>query len=193
MKIHADLGPKLTIDVTKQERETAKSAKKQFKALLKQLDDAFDLIFDFKDAVVREHPSQETLQSTYHGRILRFRRKVQKTFNALLLELQKEIQNLSSIMDTEMSQLEKVILSEFDEISDLVESFLELLGDAKRDGFTQKLEKLCTQLDQRKGSINDIIDQQLFNHLETDILGKTKISHYKAQIYKRIRLLRKLS
>lgn len=194
MTIHrADRGPKLTIEVTEQERSAAKAAKKQFKKLLKQLDDALDLIFDFKASVVKEHPDQDSLHKTYRGRILRYRRKVQNTFNELLMSIQEHIKGLSSIMDSEMGNLRKLVLSEFDEISDLVESFLETLGETGREGFTQKLEKICTQLEQRKRSINDIIDEQLFNHLDTDILGRTKISSIKANIHKRIRLLRKLS
>lgn len=189
----ANMGPRLTLEVTEKERETAKAAKKEFKNLLKQLDDSLRLIFDIKDAIVKERPTQDDLQNKYRGRLLRYRRKVQSTFNDQLLALKEAIENLSPISDSETSKLREIIVSEFDELSDSVESFLSLLGEAEKEGFTQKLERLCAQLEKRKQSINEVIDNQLFSHIDSDILGRKKVSSLKANIYKRIRLLRKIS
>lgn len=188
----ADLRPRLTLEVTEKEREVAKAAKKEFKDLLKQLDDALRLIFDLKDAVVKERPSQEDLKTKYRGRFLRYRRKVQQEFNEYLLQLKDAVERLKPITDSEMAKLRAIIISEFDAVSDGVEAFLSLLGEAERDGFTQKLERICTQLDKRKTSINEIIDSQFIGHVDSDILGRKKISSIKANIHKRIRLLRKI-
>ena len=45
MNKQADTKPRFTLEVTDREREVAKNAKKEFKQLLKQLDDALKLIF----------------------------------------------------------------------------------------------------------------------------------------------------
>jgi hypothetical protein len=192
-KIRADQSPQLTVEVSEQERATAKAAKKEFKAILKDLGDSLKIIFDLREAIIQERPSKEDLKSRYKGRLLRYRRKISKSFNDLLLRLQSAIQSLQNIMDPEMKNLQKILVAEFDELSDGVEGVLELLGESERDGFTKDLERLCTQLQQRKISIDEVVDNQLFNHLEQDILGKIKISSLKARIRRRTRLLRKIS
>ena len=80
---------------------------------------------------------------------------------------------------------------EFDELSDGIEGVLDLLEEPGREGFTQSLERLCTQMQLRKTSIEEVIDNQLFNHLEHDILGKMKISSLKTRIRRRTRILQK--
>lgn len=189
----ADLRPRLTLEVSEKEREIAKNSKKEFKALLKDLDDAIQLVFGLKDALIKERPSQETLKNVYRGRLLRYRRKVQDAFNANILKLKAAIERLAPITDSEMAKLREIIVSEFDALSDSIEAFLDLLGNPEREEFTQKIEKVCTQLDSRRKSINDVIDSQLFGHINSDILGRKKVSSIKADIYKRIRLLRKIS
>ena len=42
-------------------------------------------------------------------------------------------------------------------------------------------------------SIKEIIDNRLFNHIDSDILGKLKVSELTTRIRKRARLLRKIS
>jgi hypothetical protein len=176
-KIRAEQGPQLTVEVSEHEKSTAKEAKKEFKSILKDLDEALDIIFDLREALVVDRPSKDDLKNKYKGRLLRYRRKIAKTFNELLLKLQSAIQNLKDISDPEMKTLQKIIVAEFDELSDGVEGVL----------------RLCTQLQQRKVSIDEVVDNQLFNHLEQDILGKIKVSSLQTRIIKRTRILRKAS
>lgn len=192
-KIHADQGPQLTMEVSERERAIAKAAKKEFKDILKSLDKALDVIYDLRDAIVKQRPSQEDLQKKYKGRLLRYRRKIAEIFNGLLEKLKKAIQSLSDISDPDMIHLKKIIISEFDELSDGVEGVMDLLNNPDREGFTKNLERLSTQLQRRYTSISEIVDNQLFDHLEHDILGKMKISSLKARIRRRTRIFRKIA
>ncbi len=188
----SDLAPRLTVEISEKELETARQAKKVFKSLLKDLDQNLKMIYDFKTALVAEHPSQTDLQEKYRGRIIRFKRKTQTIFNTYLLRLKAALEALHPISDSETVKLSQLILSEFDSLSDGVEEFLMLLSEADRDDFTKKLEALCGRLEHRQKSISEIVDQQLFSHFSTDILGKKKISSITAQIHTRRRLLRKM-
>ena len=191
--IHATSGPRLTLEVTEKERNVAKSVKKEFKQILKDLDEALKTVFDLRDAVVKERPSKDKLHGDYRGRLLRYRRKIVKVFNKFLKKIKKTLEALNNISDPEMINLRDIIISEFDELSDGVEALLDLLKDVDRDGFTKSLERLCTQMEKRQRSIKSIIDDQLFGHLENDILGKMKISSFLPRIRRRTRILRKIS
>lgn len=194
-KIHANQGPQLTMDVSDREREVAKLAKKKFKKILKELTDALNIVYDLRDAIVEEHPTKEDLRNKYKGRLLRYKRKIAETFNSLLLNMKSAIESVNEITDPDMAHLKKIIMAEFDELSDSIESMMDLLSNPDREGFTKNLERIGTQLVSRNNSISEIIDHQLFNRLENDVLGKFKVSspQFKTRIHKRIRLLRKIS
>lgn len=192
-KIHADQGPRLTIEVSERERSLAKAAKKEFKEILKDLDDALKIVYDLRDAIVEQHPSKEDLQNTYRGRLLRYRRKITDVFNKLLVRLKKSVQSLNDITDPDMANLKKIMVTEFDELSDGIEGVLVLLNEPAREGFTKELERLCTQLKRRAISISEVIDNRLFNHIDSDILGKLKVSEWRGRIIARTRLLQKIS
>lgn len=190
---YAEQGPQLRLEVTERERESAKAIKQNFKEILKDLDKSLDVIYDLRDALVGERPSKEDLGNRFHGRLLRYRSKITKTFNALLEKLKKGLESLQEVMDPEMIKLRGLLVAEFDEMSDGIEALLDLLKNSDKEGFTQNLERLCTQMQKRRQSISGVIDSQLFNHLEHDILGKLKISNLTIKIKKRTRLLRKLA
>jgi hypothetical protein len=192
-KIHADQGPRLTMEVSERERSLAKAAKKEFKAILKDLDNALEVIFELRDAIVQQRPSKEDLQNTYRGRLLRYRRKITEVFNKLLIRFKNAIESLGDITDPDMANLKKIMIAEFDELSDGVENVLSTLDDVDKEGFTKELERLCTQMQIRSTSINEIIDNRLVNHIDSDILGKMKVSELKTRIIKRTRMLQKIS
>ena len=189
-KKQANTGPKLKVDVSEQEQQTAKSIKKDLKSLLETIDDALPIIYDLKYAILKDHPSQEDLASKYKGRFLRYKRKIVDAFNAILLQVQKVLEEFDTILDPEMAKLRRITVSEFDDMSDVIEYILQLLNNPQRDGFTKKLEGFVSQLEKRRNNINDIIDSQIFSHIDVDILGKLKISEMKTRIYKRTRKIR---
>lgn len=189
----ADQKTRLKLEVSERERATAKEIKTDFASLLKELDDALKVIYDLRDAIVQQRPSKDDLKTQYQGRLLRYKNKIIKEFNEFLNKLKATLDKIAEVSDPTMIRLREIIIAEFDELSDGVESILDLLKDADREGFTKSLERITTQLDKRRTSIKDIIDNQLFNHLERDIMGKMKISNLQHKIRVRQRLLRKLA
>lgn len=183
------MGPQLTMEISERERAIAKASKKEFKEILKSLNKALNVIYDLRDAIVRQRPSKEDLENKYRGRLLRYRRKIAEIFNSLLEHLKSALQSLNEITDSDMTNLKKIVIAEFDELSDGVEGVMDLLKNPDREGFTKNLERLSTQMQRRYISISEIIDNQLFSHLEQDILGKMKISKLKSRMIKRSRLI----
>jgi len=184
--------PRFTVQITDSEKKRAVEIKKQFKEVLREMDKSLQTVYDLRDAIVQDRPSKDDLKTKYVGRMLRYRRVIVKAFDSLLNNLQTVLNNFSLIIDPEMMKLRGIIVAEFDELSDGVESLLALLGDIDREGFTKSLERLAEQLQKRQRSIRNSIDDQLFGHLENNILGKMKISSLQARIIKRTRLMRKL-
>lgn len=186
--------PRFTTEITETEKRRAKQVKKLFKGILRQMDKSLQTIYDLRDAVVQDRPSKDDLKNKYFGRFLRYRRVITTAFNGLLNNLKVALTALAPINDPEMVKLRGLIVAEFDELSDGVENFLALLGDPDKEGWTKGVERIVAALEKRQQSIRNSIDNQLFGHLENDILGKLKISEVslRARMIKRTRLLRML-
>jgi len=193
MKISkADVGPRMNLDITDRERESAKSVKERFSKSLDKLDTAVHTVTDIRDAIVSQRPSKKDLQKKYRGRLLRYRRKIKNSFNDLVIDVKKNLEGLSEISDPEMIRLREIIIAEVGEIADGAEAVMDALKDSERDSFTQTLEQLTAQIEKRQKSIKDVVDNQLANHIEHDILGKMKLSELRFKIKRRARVVRQL-
>jgi hypothetical protein len=189
MFIRADLGPRLTVSITPEEKQLAKDAKTEFKAVLKELKDVIETILDLRDSINDQHPSKEDLENKYKGRLLRYKRKIVQSFNVFLKHLQTNMGNLAKINDPDMVRLREILVAEVSELTDGVEKVLDLLDNAGKDNFTQTLQQITAQLEKRQGSINDAIGNQLFNKLDHDLLGLLRVSKLRFNIQKRSRLM----
>ena len=192
MFIRADLGPRLTVSITPEEKQLAKDAKTEFKAVLKELKEVIETILDLRDSINDQHPSKEDLENKYKGRLLRYKRKIVQSFNVFLKHLQTNMGNLAKINDPDMVRLREILVAEVSELTDGVEKVLDLLDNAGKDNFTQTLQQITAQLEKRQGSINDAIGNQLFNKLDHDLLGLLRVSKLRFNIQKRSRLLLQL-
>ena len=186
---HSETGPRLMVNITDQEKATAKDSKREFKAVLKELRVALRVISELKSSILEQHPSKDDLKTKYRGRLLRYKKRIVESFNVFLSHLKQNLGTLSLINDPDTQRLREVLGAEVSELSDGVEAILDLLQDSDKDNFTQKLDQLTTQLEKRERSINDAIGNQLFNHIDHDMLGKMRISQLQFNIHKRSRLL----
>ena len=183
---------KLTLVITDEEREIAKSVKVDFKDILKSLDKSVKSVSELKKAVIDDHPSQADLENKYRGKLIRYRRKVQETFNALLMLVQKALEKLAKISDPDMIRLREILAAEVGELSEGGEAILDILKETDREGFSQRLEQICAQLEKRQKSIKDVIENQLFGHIDKDLLGKMKLSRLHFNMKRRARIIKQL-
>jgi len=193
MRTNVATGPRMTLVVTDAERAIAKIVKDDFKKILKKLDKAIRTVTDLRDAIVEQRPEKDELKNKYLGRLLRYRRKIRDTFNDFLSSTKISLEKLAKISDPDMIKLREIIIAEIGELSDGVEAILDLLNEVEREGFTKTLEQLAAQLEKRQKSIIDVVDSQLFNHIDHDILGRMKISELQFRIRRRARILRQLT
>jgi hypothetical protein len=190
LKITAENGTQSTLDITEEERAVASQVKEDFKIILKKLDAAVKVVITLRDALVEQRPSKDDLQKKYRGRLLRYKKKILNVFNEFLSATKLALEKLSKINDPDMARLREIIVAEVSEMSDGAEAVLDLLGETDRDGFSQTMEQITTQIEKRQRSINDVIDSQLFSHIDHDILGRMKISEMRFRIKRRARLIR---
>lgn len=179
----------MTVDVSDAEKMVAREVKRDFNRILKKLSRSIKIILDLRDAIVSQRPSKDDLKTKYKGRMLRYKRKIQTNFNSLLQDVQKSIDKVVEIIDPETIRLREIIIAEFDELSDGVEAIMDALSETERDGFTKRVERVSAQLEKRHRSIIDVIENQLYNHVEHDILGRLKISSIQIRIRRRKRLV----
>jgi regulator of sigma D len=183
----------MTLVVTDAERAIAKQIKEDFKKILKKLNKAVRSIVDLRDAIVEQRPTKDDLKKKYRGRLLRYRRKIRAVFNEFLSSVKSSLENLAKISDPDMIKLREIIIAEIGELSDGAEAIIELLDETDREGFTKTIEQVTTQIEKRQKSIIEVIDSQLFNHIDHDILGKMKISNMQFRIRRRARIIKQLT
>ena len=192
METKTSAGPKMTLEITERERQVAKNVKKEFKTISRELDEAVKVVLDLRDAIVNQRPTKDDLDKTYRGRLLRYKKKIKEAFNHFLNHTKRTLEAAVEISDPDMVRLREILVAEIGELSDGVEALMDLLGETDRDGFTKTLEQIAAQLEKRQKSIADVIDNQLFNHIEQDILGRMKISEIQNRLRRRARILRQL-
>lgn len=190
--LKAQSGAQMVLDITDAERAVANQIKEDFKKILKKLDTAVKVIVDLRDAIVEQRPKKEELNKKLKPRLLRYRRKIRKVFNEFLTDVKNSLEKLSKVSDPEMIKLREIIIAEIGELSDGAEAMMDLLSETDRESFTKTLETLASQMEKRQKSIVDVIDSQLFNHIDHDILGKMKISEMRFRIKRRARIVRLL-
>lgn len=184
--------PKMVLQITQKEKDVAKAIKADFKKILRKMNAAIRIISDLRDAIVNQRPEKTDLMGKYSGRLLRYRRKIKKSFNEFLQPTKVALEKISKIQDPGMLRLREIIIAEVGELSGGAESIMDVLRETDRDGFTQRIEEIASQMERRCKSIVDVIDTQLFNHIDHDILGRLRISELKFKIMRRARITKQL-
>jgi len=189
----AESGTRMVLNVTDAERAKASEVKDDFKKVLNKIDDSIKIITDLKNSIVEQRPTKDDLQNKYLGRLLRYRKKIRDSFNDFLTLTRTSLEKLAEISDPDMIRLREIIIAEIGELSDSAEAMMDLLNEPGRDGFTKTIEQISSQMEKRQKSIKDVINEQLFNHIDHDILGKMKISELQFNIRRRARIIRQLA
>ena len=182
--------PQMSLDISEKEKELARVIKKEFKIIVKELNSSLKVVLNLRDSIVNQRPSKEDLDGKYRGRLIRYKKKIKEAFNHFLEHTKKTLEKAVEISDPEMVRLREILIAEIGELSDGAEALMDLLSETDRDNFTKTIEQIASQLEKRQKSIIDVIQSQLYSHIENDILGRIRISEYKFRIQKRSRLIR---
>lgn len=160
-------------DVEKSQAERAILVFSHTQKLLKAASDHLKIMLTpFKD-----HPDIDSEQiKKFRAAIRRFRDKAIENFNQFKISAFKCItlmQTFSS--DTQTVKILKSFISTIEDIEKQVNEFSDLFNDLDSKGFVADVIKIMESIQTECDELDDIINERIKNHLQTNILGKNWI------------------
>ena len=173
--------PIYSVEVSDEEKAQATQTRESFKKLVDRLEQVFD-----KLKIVREVLDQFQ-DSTQFGRIgelfVRYKHRITDLFNEFQNHLQISLELLNkTLSDSEMENIKSTILAEAKEIRDGIEDLLSLLDSPESGEFIKEFTETCDRLQNRANSLEEIITDHLFDHIDYDILGRIKLGKFRVSL-----------
>lgn len=173
----------LSQEVSELEKKQAAKALAAFKISKETLDKALNhlkiIYTPFKD-----HPDISTEQIVkFRAALRRYRDKSIENFNKLKIVSFKcisLIQPFSS--DTQTSKLIKSFISSIESLEKNVNHFSELFNDLEAKSFAADIVKIIDVIIKESEELQDIIEERILNHLQTNIIGKTWVDNVSSDL-----------
>jgi uncharacterized protein (UPF0335 family) len=171
MKIYAIQKSFEITEAEKQQAEKAIIAFNRAKKMLQIAINHLDIMYiPFKDN--SDISKEQIIKFRYALR--NFRDRVIENFNQFKLAAFKCValmQVFSS--DTQTFKLIKSFISSIDDLEDNVNDFADLFNDIKSQDFTKNIITSINEIKKDSKEIEDIIDDRIINHVQSNILGRT--------------------
>lgn len=173
-KLYRVAAPIYSIEISDAEREQAAQTRKDFESLTEIMNEAFEHLFILSDAL---NGVTETSQFVSMSKLfLRYTRKIRKLFNNFIKQLEKCLLALNkTVTDARMVKIRDTIVGEVREIRDGILEVLDILNEPDSKDFVQNFRTIVERLGQRSDSLEEVITDQLFSHLDEDILGHIRL------------------
>lgn len=166
--------PIYSVDINESEQKQAQITRDAFEKLTERLTEAFE-----KLKIVREMLGQFKDSSHFvhiKDLFVRYKHRITDLFNDFLNHLQISLQEMNKMLsDNEMENIKDTIVGEAREIRDGVEELSQLLDTPDAPDFINDFGNCYDRLEQRTDSLNEIITDHLFSHIDYDILGRIKL------------------
>lgn len=166
--------PIYSIEINEEERAQAGLARKHFKDMLDKMDRAFSHLEILNNALngFNDSTQFEQLRKLFK----KYKRKTQEVFNEFIEQLESALKEAyRAISDTEMNRIIDTIVAEVREIRDGVIQLLHLLDEPESPEFIATFTDTVERLMKRKESLDEVVSDQLFSHIDFDILGKIRL------------------
>lgn len=163
-----------SIEISDEERRQAVVTRKKFELLMDALADAFEHLNSLNGALGEiENPDElAPLRKLFK----QYKRRTQKIFNELIDLLEAALIEMNkTVSDSEMERIQDMVVGEIREIRDGVERLLVLLKEPQESGFVKGFTTVMERLNARKTSLEEIISDQLFSHVDYDVLGRIRL------------------
>lgn len=122
--------------------------------------------------------------------IRRFRDEVRQHFVQLIPSFSAAITTLNPfIKDTETSSIRETLIDAVQQLSEVVETYMETFEDFNAPDQIQRLKSLFQKIKQLSQGIESIVETRLRDHFEKNILRRQKISDLQNGIRRRARLI----
>lgn len=177
----------MTYDVTDAEKNQAEKALLYFEHTAKSLQLASDHL-DIMKTPFKDNPEmdpQEVMKA--RAAIRRFRDKSIENFN----EFKRQAFQCVNVMhifesDTQTLKLMKSFISSIDELEVKVNKFSELFADLEAKSFPQDVVKSLEDIQKQCEDIEEIIDERIKNHIQTNILATSWVDSVSNDLQVRI-------
>jgi len=168
----------MTYDVTDAEKNQAEKALLYFEHTSKSLQLA-SYHLDIMNTPFKDNPEvdpKEVMKA--RAAIRRFRDKSIENFN----EFKRQAFQCVNVMhvfesDTQTLKLMKSFISSIDELEVKVNKFSELFADLEAKSFPQDVVKSLEDIQQQCEDIEEIIDERIKNHIQTNILATSWVDN----------------
>lgn len=122
--------------------------------------------------------------------IRRFRDEVRQHFASLVPAFSNAIAYLNPFLkDTETGRLREGLIDDMNQLSEVVENYLEAFEDFNSPDQIQRLKSMFQKIKQLSQGIESTIEGRLRDHFEKNILRRQKISELRNGMRRRARLI----
>lgn len=163
-----------SIDISPEEQEQAAKTRKEFEELLVRMNKAFEHLNTLNGAL--SDISDASLLEPLRKLFKQYKRKIQKLFNDFIEQLETSLLEANkTVSDSEMERIQDTVVAEIREIRDGAQKILVLLKDPQEADFIKDFTTIVEQLNTHRKSLDDIVKDQMFVHIDYDILGRIRL------------------
>lgn len=176
--------PVYTVDISENEKSQATNTREEFQVLLDLMEEAFDHLYILDNAL---EGMQDTTGLDQFGKLfLRYKRKARRLFNLFIKQLEKALKETNkTISDTELDRIRDTIVAEVRELRDGAIELFDLLENPENKTFIQDFRSTVERLGRRSDALRQVITDQLFSHIDHDILGQIRLGFKSSPLSKR--------
>lgn len=173
----------MSFDVPDSEQQQAQDTVDAFKKVLSTIDAAkkhLDLMYEpFKEA--QDVPEEALLE--YRGAIYRYKEQIKKNFNDVKGCAFLAMSKLKMFAtDTHVTELLNTFKNTISDLEENVSALLDTLTDLKNQEFKDKLVKAIDSIDSASIEIEKLINDRIFDYIDTNILAKDWVSSARKQL-----------
>lgn len=182
-----------SVDISPEEREQARHALNTFDRFLEALWRAQQRTERLMNVLSKAPDVQTEQLFRVRQHLRKFQREVRETYSRLIPQFSNALQTLDPFAkDTETANIREALLDAMQQLSEIVESFLEALDDFNAPDQVQRMNVLYQKAQQLTQSIEAVVEGRLHEHFERDVLRRRRVGTLKASIMRRARLIRML-
>jgi len=192
-RIAAQYTPR-SLKISKEERQAAKVALKQFQDFIKALWAARQ--HDERLTNVLQKAPDTAPEQLFEVRHLlrKFQKEVRENYTRLIPQFREAIERLDPLItDTETGQIKENLVSSMQHLSEIIEGYMEAFDDFNSPSQVQRLITLSQKAGQLAKSIESIVEGQLQDHFRKNIFPQPdRRANRHLRMIRRARLIRML-
>jgi hypothetical protein len=177
-------GPAFSVPVSKEEKKIAEKLRAEFFDLLKELEKFsryLDVFFDHVDNLTET----EDL-SSLRPIIKKYERKLKRKFNDFLQSLEEGLAHYNdTFADTELDNIRDLIIEHTKSMRKGLIGLLDIFDKVEDPDFIEEAKKIYEVILLSIKQLEFVIREELFDHIDFDILGRIRLGLHQAPLIKR--------